>query len=82
MLFMQYYILVIVIQVHFEGIEEVPEGILNRDVNNWKHADTQWNVHKETSALVLDEVFSKEGLEALRRFTEGNFMWHNAKVGG
>jgi hypothetical protein len=32
--------------------------------------------------LVIDSVFTAPGLAALRRYFEGNTMWHNMKVGG
>jgi len=37
---------------------------------------------KKSKVLVVDDVFTPEGLEALRRYMAGNTMWHNLKPSG
>ncbi len=67
--------------IHEESNAELPEGIFRSDTNFWKKYEEIWEKNK-TSLMVIDDMFTPEGLTTLRRFVEGTTMWHNPKPSG
>ena len=59
----------------------VAGGVVNSRVP-WKKLNAEWRAGNRSSLLVVDDVFTPAGLDALKEYMEDNTMWHSGKLSG
>jgi hypothetical protein len=60
----------------------LPRGVFNKENPNWKRIENEWSENNGSTVLVIDDVFTEEGLTALREFSDEQTMWHTTKTAG
>ena len=64
----------------YHNIGTVPNGVFNKANPSWARINADWIGPNRPSVLVIDNVFTAEGLNALQEFTTQQTMWHTGKV--
>ena len=57
-------------------------NILNTNSSKWVEHNREWLRNRRSGVLIIDDVFTAEGLEALQEYTLENTMWHTGKPSG